>query len=90
MLPLLISIEQSAMVSSIVFVLMGFVVVIGHVQLSLLIMGWGTGALTTISCFAENWLKRVYQCNMCQIDRCTSGFPVLNFKSGVQCLMLTL
>ena len=34
-----ISIEQSVKVSGIVYVFLGFVVVIGHVQLSLLIMG---------------------------------------------------
>jgi len=44
-----ISIEQSVMVFGIGYVFLGFVVVIGHVQLSLLIMGWGaTGAWTTI------------------------------------------
>jgi len=34
-----ISIEKSVMVSGIVYVFLGFVVLIGHVQLSLLIMG---------------------------------------------------
>ena len=46
-----ISAEQSVMICGIVYVFMGFVVLIGHVQLSLLIMGGGTGALATIESF---------------------------------------
>ena len=44
-----ISIKESVMVSGIVYVFMGSEV-IGHVQLSLLIMGAPAGALTTIGC----------------------------------------
>jgi len=62
-----ISIEQSVIVFGIVYVFLGFAVVIGHVQWSLLIIGGPTGALTTIGCmfnylsdFTENWLKGVY------------------------------
>ena len=43
-----ISMEQSVMVSGTVYVFLGFVVVIGHAQLSLLTMGGTTGAKTTI------------------------------------------
>jgi len=39
-----ITIEQSVMVSGIVYIFLGFVVVIGHVQLSLLIMGAPLGS----------------------------------------------
>ena len=44
----LISMEQSVMVSGIVYVFAGSLVVIGHVQLTLLIMGAPTGALPII------------------------------------------
>jgi len=43
-------IEQSVMVSGIVYIFLGLVVVIGHVQSALLIMGGPTGAFTTIGC----------------------------------------
>jgi len=46
------------MVSGIVYVFLGFVIVIGHVQLSLLIMG-PTGAFNYPFDFAGSWLKGV-------------------------------
>ena len=52
------------MESGIVYGIMGFVVVIGHEQLILLIMGvrlWDKyGSLSYLPDFAETWLKGVY------------------------------
>jgi len=68
-----ISIEQSMSVSGIVYVFMESVVLIGHVQLSLLILGDPTWASITnrlvnyLSDFVDNWLKDV------NIDVCQDG-----------------
>jgi len=62
------------MVFGIVYVFLGFVVVIGCVQLSLLIMGASLGhrqlsAVNYLADFAERWLKGVcmYQDDTCEI-----------------------
>jgi len=61
------------MVSGIVYVFMGLAgSMIGHVQLSLLIMGggahWGIDNYRLFNYlfdFAENWLRGVYMCHLC-------------------------
>jgi len=56
-----ISIEQSVVVSGIVYVFLGLWFGIGHVQLSLLIIGIDNFRLFNyLSDFSGNWLKGVY------------------------------
>jgi len=62
--------EQSVMMSDIAYVFMGFVAVIDHVQLSLLIMGGPHWCIDNyrlfnyLSDFAGNWLIGVYVCHL--------------------------
>jgi len=61
--PVWISIERSVVVSGIVYVFLGLWFVIGHVQLSLLIMGIDNFRLFNyLYDFSGNWLKGVYMC----------------------------